>query len=138
MFTIKDLSELAEVAKKILNFAENSPKIWLFQGEMGAGKTTLIKELGKQLGIEDTIKSPTYSLVNEYNSPKVGKVYHFDLYRLKSETEALDFGIEEYLDAGYYCWIEWAEKIPNLLPEQYLYIQITVENDIRTLNIWKH
>lgn len=135
MFTIKDLNELAEVAKKILNFAENSPKIWLFQGEMGAGKTTLIKALGKHLGIKDTIQSPTYSLVNEYDTPQAGKVYHFDLYRLKHETEALDFGIEEYLDSGHYCWIEWAEKIPNLLPAHYLSIQITVENDTRIIKM---
>ena len=103
MFVCKDLSELPEVAKKILTFAENSPKVWLFQGEMGAGKTTLIKALGAALQIQDTIQSPTYSLVNQYHSPQVGTVYHFDLYRLYHETEALDFGIEEYLDSGKYC-----------------------------------
>lgn len=129
MFVVKDLVELDEVAKKILNFAENSPKIWLFHGEMGAGKTTLIKALGKALGVSDTIQSPTYSLVNEYDSTEVGKIYHFDLYRLKHESEALDFGIEEYLDSGYHCWIEWAEKIPNLLPEKYIVVQITVQHD---------
>jgi tRNA threonylcarbamoyladenosine biosynthesis protein TsaE len=129
MFEIKNLSELPEVAKKILNFAENSPKVWLFQGEMGAGKTTLIKALGKALGVADTIQSPTYSLVNEYISPTAGKIYHFDLYRLKHETEALDFGIEEYLDSGHYCWIEWAERIPNLLPTDCLTVKITVEDE---------
>jgi tRNA threonylcarbamoyladenosine biosynthesis protein TsaE len=135
MFEIKNLSELPEVAKKILNFAENSPKVWLFQGEMGAGKTTLIKALGKALGVADTIQSPTYSLVNEYISPTAGKIYHFDLYRLKHETEALDFGIEEYLDSGHYCWIEWAERIPNLLPTDCLTVKITVEDEKRIIDL---
>lgn len=134
-FEIKDLEELPEVAKKILNFAENLPKVWLFQGEMGAGKTTLIKALGKAIGITDTIQSPTYSLVNEYDSPQAGKVYHFDLYRLKSEIEALDFGIEEYLDSGNFCWIEWAERIPSLLPAQRLLIQIEVQEQNRTVTL---
>lgn len=128
-FTAKDITELNEVAKKILAFTKDAPKIWLLQGEMGAGKTTLIKALGKALEVQDTIQSPTYSLVNEYISPKVGTIYHFDLYRLKSEMEALDFGIEEYLDSDCFCWIEWAERIPSLLPAQYLLIQIIVFAD---------
>ncbi|TAE06822.1 MAG: tRNA (adenosine(37)-N6)-threonylcarbamoyltransferase complex ATPase subunit type 1 TsaE [Bacteroidetes bacterium] len=138
IFEIKNLAELPEVAEKILNFAENSPKVWLFQGEMGAGKTTLIKALGKALGVTDTIQSPTYSLVNEYISPTVGKIYHFDLYRLKHETEAYDFGIEEYLDSGRYCWIEWAERIPNLLPADCLTVKITVEDEKRVIDLFSY
>jgi tRNA threonylcarbamoyladenosine biosynthesis protein TsaE len=135
-FEIQNLENLPEIAQSIIQFTKDSPKVWTFKGEMGAGKTTLIKALGKILGVEDAIQSPTYSLVNEYNSSQVGKIYHFDLYRLKSEIEALDFGIEEYLDSGYYCWIEWAEQIPNLLPLSYLMFVIEAqENEQRIINI---
>jgi len=134
MFICNNLKELPEISKKISNFAENSPKTWIFKGEMGAGKTTFIKALGACLGITDTIQSPTYSLVNEYDSPTAGKIYHFDLYRLNDETEALDFGIEEYLDSEHFCWIEWAERIPHLLPNQYAMITITVEDETRKID----
>ncbi len=136
MFYLHHVADLPAVAQKIITFAENLPKIWLFNGEMGAGKTTLIKAIGYQMGIVDHIQSPTYSLVNEYLSPQAGKIYHFDLYRLNHETEALDFGIEEYFDSGHYCWIEWATQIPTLLPTHCLHIDITVENDSRTINLW--
>ena len=86
-------------------------KKFIFIGDMGVGKTTLIKELSLQLGVNDTITSPTFSIINEYNSLKDLKVYHFDLYRIKDENEALDFGIEEYLYSDDYCFIEWPERI---------------------------
>jgi tRNA threonylcarbamoyladenosine biosynthesis protein TsaE len=137
VFDIQDLQHLPEVAQKIVQSAQDLPKVWAFKGEMGAGKTTLIKALGKALGIEDAIQSPTYSIVNEYISPSAGKIYHFDLYRLKSEIEALDFGIEEYLDSGYHCWIEWAERIPTLLPISYLTVAIEVaENELRMVTLF--
>ncbi|HLA56621.1 MAG TPA: tRNA (adenosine(37)-N6)-threonylcarbamoyltransferase complex ATPase subunit type 1 TsaE [Flavobacterium sp.] len=115
------LDEIHIAAKELL--AQNPAKVILFNGEMGAGKTTFIKALSKELGVTDTTSSPTFSLVNEYQSND-GLVYHFDVYRLKSETEALDMGIEEYLYSGNWCFIEWAEKIPNLLPEVYSVVNL--------------
>jgi tRNA threonylcarbamoyladenosine biosynthesis protein TsaE len=106
------LDEIAQVAQKILS--ENTAKVIVFNGPMGAGKTTLIKVLLQSLGVNDTTSSPTFALVNEYENQQGEKIYHFDMYRLKSEMEALDFGIEDYLYSGHWCFIEWAEKIPNL------------------------
>ena len=108
-----NLQELTFVAKEILRNVPN--KTLLFYGTMGVGKTTLIKELSKQLGVTDVINSPTFSLVNEYEIIK-DKIYHFDFYRIKSEEEALDIGIEEYFFSGHWNLIEWPENISNLLP----------------------
>ena len=116
------LKELPAVAEKIL--AETPHKIMLFQGEMGIGKTTLIKELAKKLGVEDTLTSPTFSLVNEYET-KEGKMYHFDFYRIENEEEAWDIGFEDYLNTGHYIFIEWPEKVKNLLPENCVTIKLT-------------
>jgi tRNA threonylcarbamoyladenosine biosynthesis protein TsaE len=121
------LDEIAQVAQKILS--ENTAKVIVFNGPMGAGKTTLIKVLLQSLGVNDTTSSPTFALVNEYENQQGEKIYHFDMYRLKSEMEALDFGIEDYLYSGHWCFIEWAEKIPNLLPEQYARIDLNVLPD---------
>jgi len=123
------LEEINDIAKKIIN--DNPEKVILFNGEMGAGKTTLIKTLCKTLGVQDATSSPTFSLVNEYQTDNNQLVYHFDVYRLKSQTEALDMGIDEYLYSGNWCFIEWAEKIPDLLPENYSVITITVLEDGR-------
>ena len=111
MEIIYSIDEIQEVAKKII--AENPNKIVLLHGDMGVGKTTLIKALSKELGVKDATSSPTFSLVNEYQTVKNQYVYHFDVYRLKNETEALDMGIDDYLYSGNWCFIEWAEKIPN-------------------------
>jgi len=92
---------------------------------MGAGKTTLIKLLCACLGATDPVTSPTFSIVNEYNCTG-NKIYHFDFYRLKNQTEAFDMGYEEYFYSGAYCFIEWPEKIPDLLPEHHIKIQINV------------
>ena len=119
---IFSLEEINEVAQKIIS--EQPKKVILFNGEMGVGKTTLIKELSKVLGVTDATSSPTFSLVNEYQANDNQLVYHFDVYRLKSETEALDMGIDEYLYSGNWCFIEWAEKIPNLIPDEHSVIEI--------------
>jgi len=116
------LDQLEEVAQKII--AENPNKVILFHGDMGVGKTTLIKQLCKTLGVTDATSSPTFSLVNEYQTAKNQTVYHFDFYRLNDETEAMDMGIDDYLYSGNWCFIEWAEKIPNLIPEAHSVITI--------------
>ena len=118
------LDEITQVAQKILR--ENPAKVMVFNGPMGAGKTTLIKVLSQTLGVNEATSSPTFSLVNEYENQQGEKIYHFDMYRLKSEMEALDFGIEDYLYSGHWCFIEWAEKIPNLLPDQYARVDLSV------------
>lgn len=116
------LTEINEVAAQVL--AQNPKKVILFNGEMGAGKTTFIKAFSKLLGVNDTMSSPTFSLVNEYQTSQNQKVFHFDVYRIKSQDEALDMGIEEYLYSGNWCFIEWSEKIPNLIPEEHSLIII--------------
>ena len=120
------LQELDVAVNYILSNTKS--KTLLFYGDMGAGKTTLIKELVKALGVRDVASSPTFSLVNHYESAK-GSVYHFDFYRIDDETEALDMGIEDYLDSGSWNLIEWPEKIENLLGENTQKLSIMVENE---------
>ena len=128
------LSEINEAVQKVL--AENPEKVILFNGEMGTGKTTFIKALCKNLGIENATSSPTFSLVNEYESINNHIVYHFDMYRLKHQSEALDMGIDEYLYSGNWCFIEWADKIPDLIPENHSVITIsTLEDGKRALEL---
>ena len=127
MEIIFSLAEIDAVAEKIL--AENPKKILLFNGSMGVGKTTLIKSLAKKLGVTDATSSPTFSLVNEYQINDNQYVYHFDVYRLKNEMEAMDMGIDEYLYSGNWCFIEWPENIPNLIPEEHSTITIELLPD---------
>ena len=110
-YTIHDLTKTA--ASVIENSIDN--KIFLFSGEMGSGKTTLIKEICKQLGVTETVSSPTYSIVNIYQSTPFGDIYHLDLFRLNNEQEAEEIGITDYLDSGNICIIEWPEIAPNIL-----------------------
>ncbi|MBG6111993.1 tRNA threonylcarbamoyladenosine biosynthesis protein TsaE [Flavobacterium sp. CG_23.5] len=121
------LDQLEDVAQKII--AEKPNKVILFHGEMGFGKTTLIKQLCKSLGVTEATSSPTFSLVNEYQTIDNQTVYHFDFYRLNKETEAMDMGIDDYLYSGNWCFIEWAENIPNLIPEAHSIITIQLLAD---------
>ena len=120
-------SDLAAIAQKLLNFATDS-RIFLFHGEMGAGKTTFIKALCAELGVDTPVSSPTFAIVNEYEGAQT-RIYHFDFYRLKTQTEALDMGCEEYFYSGDYCFIEWPDKIPDMLPPHYISVTISVLNN---------
>lgn len=118
------LEHLPDVVAAIAGFGKDLP-VWTFTGNLGAGKTTLIKALAEELGIRDTVSSPTFNYVNDYD----GQLYHFDCYRLKSAEEALNLGLEEYLDSGRRCWVEWPEVIRPILPEPYLDIAISHNKD---------
>ena len=137
-FTLDELAftldELALVAQKVID--QHPSKVILFHGEMGVGKTTLIKQLCKTLGVSSATSSPTFSLVNEYETIDNQVVYHFDFYRLKNEMEALDMGADDYFYSGNWCFVEWAEKIPNLIPDEHAVITIElVENGKRHLTL---
>jgi tRNA threonylcarbamoyladenosine biosynthesis protein TsaE len=121
------LDEINEVAKQILN--KNPKKIIILVGEMGFGKTTLIKALVKELGVNQTTGSPTFSLVNEYQNTENELIYHFDFYRIKKESEALDMGVDDYFYSGNWCFIEWSENIPNLIPDLHSKITISLLPD---------
>jgi tRNA threonylcarbamoyladenosine biosynthesis protein TsaE len=120
---IASLENLPQVAEKLLGWGSDVP-VWLFEGHMGAGKTTLIQAICKELQVHTPTSSPTFSIVNEYETIDGGLVYHFDFYRIKQEEEALDMGVEEYFDSGYFCFVEWPDQIPSLWPNEYITIQL--------------
>ena len=128
------LEELSSISKEIIASAKN--KTLLFYGQMGVGKTTLIKEICKELGVLDNISSPTFSLVNEYQNSKNEQIFHFDFYRIEDENEALDMGIEDYLYNNNWCLIEWPENIENLLPLEAVQIHLSIlENGKRNIKL---
>ncbi|MCV9389176.1 tRNA (adenosine(37)-N6)-threonylcarbamoyltransferase complex ATPase subunit type 1 TsaE [Reichenbachiella ulvae] len=132
---LNSLAELPLVAQKVIEYAGDR-RVWLFEGQMGAGKTTLIREICRELGVIDETSSPTFSLVNVYIDDKGEEYYHFDFYRLKDENEAFDIGADEYFYSGKHCFIEWGEKIPRLLPDQNLKINIKLGSDnSRTISL---
>ncbi|MBX2915981.1 MAG: tRNA (adenosine(37)-N6)-threonylcarbamoyltransferase complex ATPase subunit type 1 TsaE [Cyclobacteriaceae bacterium] len=118
------LYTLPSIAVELLQKSKNL-KVWLLQGEMGSGKTTLAKSVVKQLNVDDLVTSPTFSIVNEYGNG-IEKVYHFDFYRLKRDTEALDLGFDEYLASGNLCLIEWSEKVNAFLPDERFEVKIEI------------
>lgn len=122
------LEEIQTTVKQILA-TPSLKKIITFHAEMGVGKTTLIKELVKQLGVKDNSSSPTFSLVNEYETTSGETIYHFDLYRLNSEEEGYDMGIDEYFYSDNWCFIEWPEKTPNLIPIDHASISMKLNKD---------
>ncbi|NQW27957.1 MAG: tRNA (adenosine(37)-N6)-threonylcarbamoyltransferase complex ATPase subunit type 1 TsaE [Flammeovirgaceae bacterium] len=116
----------------------NGQKIICFNGEMGSGKTTLIKEVCRRLGVNEPMNSPTFAIINEYRDLEDLPIYHFDFYRIRNMRDANEIGVEEYFYSGHLCLIEWAENIATILPEQYLEINIKlVANNQRELN-YKH
>jgi len=134
LFLLNDIGQVVRTTDLI----ESHPtqRVFAFDAPMGAGKTTLIKQLCKELGSEDVVNSPTFAIVNVYDTEKEGEVYHFDCYRLKDMIEAQDFGAEEYLYSGHLCLIEWPDIIMPLLPEDTVWIRINVvENGDRILSV---
>lgn len=135
-YTIPDTNSIQAVASQFLTDLGHR-KIFAFEAAMGTGKTTFILGLLRAMGIENPEGSPTYSLVNTYESPMYGKVYHFDLYRIENVEEAYDIGIEEMLyENTAYCFIEWAEKIKSLLPPNTVKVKMSVNaNGERVLDV---
>ncbi len=128
IYTCKTPGELKPIAARLVELHKDK-RIFAFHGEMGAGKTTFIKTICENLNVTDTVSSPTFAIINEYLTRDSGSVYHFDLYRIKSWTEMLEIGYEDYFYSGNYCLLEWPEKIVNLLPEETVHVDIVVSQD---------
>jgi tRNA threonylcarbamoyladenosine biosynthesis protein TsaE len=132
------LHELSTAAQRLVAQAKQYP-VWLFYGEMGAGKTTLIKAICEQLGVHDAMSSPTFSIVNEYKAGDGLPVFHFDFYRIKNELEAYDIGVDEYFNSGNHCFVEWPDRVISLIPPRHASIYLTLATDTtRTISIEFH
>lgn len=134
---INDLSSIRETAKEFVS-QMGDHKVFLFYGSMGAGKTTFIRAICEELGVEDVINSPTFAIVNEYTDKKGDPIYHFDFYRINKVEEAYDFGYEDYFYSGNVCFVEWPEMIEELLPPDAVRVSIQEMPDgSRNVNITK-
>lgn len=133
-FIIHSIVQLPALAAEVLQCGGNN-RIYIFEGEMGSGKTTLIKEICRQLGSSDNFSSPSYAIANEYQSDQ-GKIFHLDLYRIKNVEEAIDAGIEEYLHSGAYCFIEWPDVVESLLPGDVVRVSIHHDGEVRNVSIF--
>ena len=131
---IDSLNNLPEAATIFLNELAGNRK-FAFYGEMGAGKTTFIRALLEVMKVDDHVSSPTFSIINEYFSVPFGTIYHFDFYRIELETEALDIGVEELFESNAYCFVEWPEKIHNLLHESFVKVKVTDCIDYRLIEV---
>jgi tRNA threonylcarbamoyladenosine biosynthesis protein TsaE len=135
ILTIDSLENIETTAKAFINIM-GEKKIFAFNGKMGAGKTTFIKAICEKMGVKDAINSPTFSIVNEYETENSEIIFHFDCYRINNINEAYEIGIEEYLNSGNLCFIEWAENIAPLLPFNYTNVNIEeITNGKRTIQI---
>ena len=124
--------ELDQAARLLLKtFADR--KVFAFHGDLGAGKTTFIKVVCSILGVESPMSSPTFSIVNEYHSSQGETLFHFDFYRLNSEAEAEQAGLAEYFHTNNYCFVEWPNKAPGILPDDTVHVEITVEGNSRRI-----
>ena len=131
---LKSLTDLSVVADRFLRQTKDK-KVFAFFGPMGVGKTTFIKALCNELGVVEIVTSPTFALVNEYQTAKGKIIYHFDFYRINKIEEAFDFGYEDYFYSDNYCFIEWPDKIAELLPEHVVFVQMVENEDgSRTIN----
>ena len=128
---IIQIKSIDSINKAALEFINNmgEKKIFLFNGSMGAGKTTFVKAICNEMGVTENVNSPTFSIVNEYRTNEGKTIYHFDCYRISKIDEALEIGIEEYLESGNVCFIEWSENIASLLPDSYTIVEITEQED---------
>ena len=134
IFYVNKVQELDEIAKAIVEVFENEKKI-VFFGEMGVGKTTLIKSICKVLNVQDVVTSPTFSVVNEYQNKDGNSLYHFDFYRIKNQEELFDLGLEEYIYSDNYCFIEWPEKAEGLLSDNFVQVQMTKNKECRIIKV---
>ena len=125
---INSLDELEIAAKELITVFSND-RVFAFYGKMGAGKTTFIQSICRALGSDDNVTSPTFALINEYNTANLDSIFHFDFYRIKDIEEAYDLGYEDYIYSGSYCLIEWPEMIDSLLPEKMVKVKIEVQDD---------
>ena len=131
--TIRTLDDIPKSAEKFLNSIGND-SVFAFYGDMGAGKTTFIKAVCEELGVRETVSSPTFAIINEYTSANCAPIYHFDFYRIRKLEEVYDFGYEEYFYSGELCFIEWPELIEEVLPDNVTRVVITEQEDgIRVL-----
>ena len=128
IITINGLEDYAQAARRFTEFLKEG-RIFAFYGKMGSGKTTFIKSLCEELGVTDTVNSPTFAIVNEYADGKGRPIYHFDMYRIKSVAELYNLGYEDYFYSGATCLIEWPELAEELLPEETIKVTITEEAD---------
>ena len=132
IFYANKAQELDEIAKAIVEVFE---KKIVFFGEMGVGKTTLIKSICKVLNVQDVVTSPTFSVVNEYQNKDGNSLYHFDFYRIKNQEELFDLGLEEYIYSDNYCFIEWPEKAEGLLSDNFIQVQMTKNKECRIIKV---
>ena len=133
-FVAKRVEDLDEIAKQLIESIGSQKKI-VFFGEMGVGKTTLIKSICKVLNVQDVVTSPTFSVVNEYQNKDGNSLYHFDFYRIKNQEELFDLGLEEYIYSDNYCFIEWPEKAEGLLSDNFIQVQMTKNKECRIIKV---
>lgn len=133
VFTAKNEDDLSDISKKIIDFSDSN--LFLLYGDMGVGKTTLVKSLCSMLDVVDVVTSPTFSIVNQYKRSNNKYVFHFDFYRTKNENEIFDIGYEEYLFSSSYCFVEWPEKAEELLPNRFVKIEMKLEDNFRKIRV---